>query len=465
VPGAVTVVLLDVLNPPPEDEPYARQQLVKFLGTLQPQDHVAIYVLDSGLYVLHDFTQDMRGLIAAMDAYKARHSGKPGSYDEPPTISKGAIASVPEGQTGGRVAAASQAQQAARLLQDFIDSTNQKRQSMLAINHVDATTSALEAIAHHLADVPGRKNLVWISESFPLAVGMQPPSRKDSELHARDFQFQLERTARVLNQANVAVYPVHARGLAPPVNFDAAAPARGGSAEDPERAGEDYRLGFASMDLLAERTGGRAYHNSNDLTAAVRSALADGEASYNLAFYPARQTWDGKYHPLKVLVNRPGAQLTYRKGYFATAEAGAQPRAQWAAAVDSPIDATNLSISAKVSLSSRGGVNTADVSLTLDVAEIVFSEPTSRQNCVLDFLFVQRDDTGKQLAGEEKTASIDVPQAKYQSYLNSELVVTHNLAVIPGASQLRIVVRDRRSGAIGSLTIPLQFESAGGRKH
>lgn len=36
-------------------------------------------------------------------------------------------------------------------------------------NRADATLSALEAVARHLAGIPGRKNLIWVSASFPLS--------------------------------------------------------------------------------------------------------------------------------------------------------------------------------------------------------------------------------------------------------------------------------------------------------
>src|SRR5277367_5416330 len=44
-PGAVTIILFDALNTSSEDQSRVRQQILLFLKTLKPQDHVAIYAL------------------------------------------------------------------------------------------------------------------------------------------------------------------------------------------------------------------------------------------------------------------------------------------------------------------------------------------------------------------------------------------------------------------------------------
>ena len=52
--GSVTVVLFDALNTSGPDQIYVRKQVLRFLRTLKPEDHVAIYALTTQLFVLHD---------------------------------------------------------------------------------------------------------------------------------------------------------------------------------------------------------------------------------------------------------------------------------------------------------------------------------------------------------------------------------------------------------------------------
>lgn len=65
---------------------------------------------------------------------------------------------------------------------------------------------ALESIGRHLSGARNRKNLIWVSAGFPLgAFGYRGRSR------ARE----ITRATRALNDANVALYTVDARGLIP----------------------------------------------------------------------------------------------------------------------------------------------------------------------------------------------------------------------------------------------------------
>jgi VWFA-related protein len=67
-----TVILFDGLNTEIRDQIYAKNQVIAFLEQIQPEDHVAIFVLGQELHVLHDFTSDSRSLLAALEEYKGR---------------------------------------------------------------------------------------------------------------------------------------------------------------------------------------------------------------------------------------------------------------------------------------------------------------------------------------------------------------------------------------------------------
>ena len=154
-PGAVTVILFDSLNTSVLDQSYVRNQILLFLKTLKPQDHVAIYGLTTQLVVLHEFTQDASALVAAvkqfrpleMQAYDASH---PADID---------LVSLGADPQWARLEAA---------LNNVNDEISQQR----TIDRVAATTAAFEAIADHVAAIPGRKSLIWISGGFPISIGV-----------------------------------------------------------------------------------------------------------------------------------------------------------------------------------------------------------------------------------------------------------------------------------------------------
>ena len=135
---------------------------------------------------------------------------------------------------------------------------------------------------------------------------------------------EVEKAARVLSNANVAIYAIDARGLTV-------------SKPDPQT--------INSMTVLADRTGGRVFHNTNDFTTAIRSAIDDSRVSYVLTYYPNHTKWDGQFREIKVKVNRPGVEVRARRGYFATADAAVSPRTKEEIMVDAaknPIESATL---------------------------------------------------------------------------------------------------------------------------
>ena len=57
-------------------------------------------------------------------------------------------------------------------MDQWIREADQKIADYQTINRVETTLTALEAIAYHVARIPGRKNLIWISGSFPMQMGL-----------------------------------------------------------------------------------------------------------------------------------------------------------------------------------------------------------------------------------------------------------------------------------------------------
>ncbi len=70
-----------------------------------------------------------------------------------------------------------------------------------------------------------------------------------------------------------------------------------------------------TMNQLANQTGGLAFYNNSDIGGEVRKAIEDSRVSYMLAVLSFVDDGKGKYHNIKVRVNRPGIELRYRTGY------------------------------------------------------------------------------------------------------------------------------------------------------
>src|SRR5262249_38978988 len=155
----------------------------------------------------------------------------------------------------------------------------------------------------------------------------------------RVFTPEMDAAARALNESGIAVYPVDARGLLPSVAFSSTA--RRAPAKMPTIGQANANID--TMNELAERTGGRAAFNTNDLARAMRRAVDDGRMTYTLGYYSTDERQDGKFRDIKVTVDRPGAEVRARKGYFALRPADTSAAArdrEIREAVWSPLEAT-----------------------------------------------------------------------------------------------------------------------------
>ena len=74
VPGNLTIILVDFLNTKHSDMVAAKNQVMKMLQQMKPEDRVAIYVLSGRLYVLHDFTSDNSALTRSIRNYDTTES-------------------------------------------------------------------------------------------------------------------------------------------------------------------------------------------------------------------------------------------------------------------------------------------------------------------------------------------------------------------------------------------------------
>jgi hypothetical protein len=72
---------------------------------------------------------------------------------------------------------------------------------------VQMTLEAMQQLARYLSGIPGRKNLIWFSGSFPIA--LDPDDTQQDPFEAmRNYSDQIRETAELLSAARVAVYPV-----------------------------------------------------------------------------------------------------------------------------------------------------------------------------------------------------------------------------------------------------------------
>ena len=424
-----TVILIDWLNTGMDSRVSSRQQVIKLLQEVEMTDLVALFVLDRDLRVLHDFTTDRAELAKKLAAtYAGLSEGPPGE--------KPGIAAVPlfPGEVDEHSPNA--------------DVAERRNTRALEIRRTLDTFSAIEQIASYLGTAPGRKSLVWVTSGFSSAMGFENgllTEDKDAWSSAmsddrRSFSAEMSRLLRRLNNADIAVYPVDARGLV----------------SDPEQgASRRLAVNLVGMKEIAARTGGRAYYSGNDLDHAIRSALDDSKISYTLGYYPTNDKNDGAYHNLSVKINRPGVTLRYRTGY--EAENDNKPKTKIVADLGqvfgNPLDTTSLPLRAQAVRTGK----MLDVSLRMEPSTLTFRQESGRRSGAISVLYTFRppESSGKIHVYSELN-KLALPEAQYKKLLQGGWRTFRKQIPIPeNATSLRLAVRDEESGLMGSVTIPI----------
>ena len=415
-----------------------RLEVLSFLTKLAPGQQVAIYALRrEGAVVIHDFTDDPAALA---DAAKSLGGGGP---------------------RGKSLNLDSVVQDGARPLRAWRQNAPSDGEilSSKSGNHANNLMAGygFQGIIEHLAGVPGRKNLVWISATLPMTVtglnmamllnerdaGVQdPPGPNSTSLPTPQHPDvvshynELRDFARHLSDANIAVYPIDAFGLT-------VAGANEGQ--------------WAAADLIATETGGRSVFNSNALDRHLEEIVDESQASYQIGFYPGDAAWDGKFHriELKLTPSHKGLTVLSRKGYYAT---DAPPAVKsdlplWQAA-RGIVEAPAIGVTLKVP-SNPLAPGPEDIVVKLDSQDIRFERTKELANADLDMAFVQLGKDGRVLDGFKDRVALGLLPKTYAAAEAKGLSYHRKIVVLPQAEKLRVVVRDLASGSVGSVSVPV----------
>jgi len=310
LPGStLNILLLDALNTPVLSQSWVREQLKKYVKEAPPGQRIAIFGLTDHLILLQGFTSDPEVLKNIIDHKLPSHVSS--LISDP--VGTGESTNVPDDPTLSESRAAA--------------AMNQFNTEVTALQtevRIQTTLDAFNSLAHYLSGFPGRKNLLWFSGSFPNNVFAN--SSTPAQLSATTNTTEVKDTAATFAAAQVAVYPIDARGLQTNPAFNVANSSAANAATNPRgavRSVQSFSMNQATehsnMLTLAADTGGHAYIDTNGITEAVQDALSIGSNYYTLTYTPTDNNWNRAFRSIQVkLVDVPGdVKLSYRSGYFA----------------------------------------------------------------------------------------------------------------------------------------------------
>lgn len=432
-PGAATAVSardrrlllfffdFSAMDPEQIDRSIAAAQ--KFVQTkMQAADMVALASLATNVRIDLDFTDDKARLLAALKAYA---SGQGQGFDNGGTGSSEGAA-----ETGGAFTA------------DDSDYNT---------FNADRKLLALQSLMKPLGGLPQKKSIIYFSNGITQS--------------GIDNQSTLRATTAAAIKANVAIYSLDIRGLdaLPPGGEAQAASLHGRAAYSGASVLSQLDSALSSQETLAtlsSDTGGKAFFDSNDFAGIFSQAQKDSSSYYVLGFRSFNSAKDGRFRHLKVQLNRPDVKLDYRSGYYAGRDfehlnrAGREQQLEDELASESP--QTDISVYAGAAYFRQDDSHYfLGVSLVIPGSQIPFVQEKDRDNATVDFIGAVREGGKFQVGQQRDTVKLAVDAS--QQVRRKNMQYNTGFVLAPGNYRLKFVVRENRTGRMGSFETNIQI--------
>lgn len=315
----------------------------------------------------------------------------------------------------------------------------------------DYTYRALEDVIRRMNSLPGERILVLASPGFLIT------TRTIDEMGIIDRA----------NHGNIVINTLDARGLYTPDimgdisqrNTDTVATAGFKTQYRTEAQLEnEYVLGDFALG-----TGGKFFHNSNDLAGGLKQLAMAPEISYILGFSPQNQKMDGRYHTIKVaMASKMKYDIQARRGYYAPRKVDdpqQEAKQEIAEAVFSQEEIHELPLDLQTQYFKTGETEAhLSVVSRIDLKGMHFRKADGRNLDNLTVATVIFDENGNYVTGGEKLLEMRLLDTTYDRLSRTGLTMKSSFDVKPGKYLVRQVVRDSEGAQMaarnGAVVIP-----------
>jgi VWFA-related protein len=405
---------------PIQDQIRAQESAIKFVKTqITPSDLVAIMSFAADVKVVEDFTDDRDQLIKDI---KGLTVGEGQGFDITDTSDAAA-------DTGAAFSA---------------------DDSEFNIFNTDRQLSALETAVKMLGSLPEKKALVYF------ASGMTRDSNGNN-------QAQLTATVNAAIKANVAFYPIDARGLVASAPLGDAT--KGSSNASTVRTGGAQLSAQATFQgqqetftTLAGDTGGKALLDENDLSVGIVQAQKDISSYYIIGYNSANMNLDGHYRKIDLKIkSNLAAKLDYRHGYFASKNFNKfdsedrERQLQEALMLGDPI--TDIEVKAEIDYFRLARDRYfVPVEVKIPGNELELAKHGNAERTRLDFIGVVKDAKGDVTGGGNVRdyVELDLKGDKATEITKHPVAYDTGFTLKPGAYSLKFLVRENETGKIGT---------------
>ena len=415
------VLFFDMTSMAIDDQVRAQGAAQKFLKTqMTPSDLVAIMTFSNDIHVVEDFTDDRDQL--QKDIKKLV---------------------IGEGQGFGEVNA------------DDSSSDNGDAftadQSEFNIFNTDRQLSALEEAAHMLGALNEKKALVYFASGI--------------QANGVDNQAQMQATINAAIRANVAFYPIDARGLVATAPLgDATKGSPGGSAmysgSSARAALSNFQHQQESLYTLAADTGGKALLDNSDLGMGIVQAQKDIASYYILGYYPTNDKLDGSFRRVKIslrteIAAKYGQPKDYRQGYYAGKEFGKftatdkERQLQQALMLGDPVTDIEIALDYYYFRMAKDRYFVPVVA-KIPGSELELAKHGGAETTRIEFIGEVKDSAGKVVQNVRDSVDIKLKGDAATNLSKTPFVYDTGFILAPGTYSLKFLARDNETGKMGT---------------
>ena len=445
------VVYIDNFNLHPFNRNRVMRELRAFLGhKLNRDDQVMLVTYDRELHVRRTFTSDP-GLIND-------------SLVELEKISAQAVHADSERRDALRNI--EDARSPAEALSDA------RSYAQSTFNDLSFSVDALKELVGSLAGMPGRKAILYVSDGLQMIAGqdvyyaVQSKYGEQATGLTESMEFDVSRRLIELtataNANRVTFYTIDAAGLRvySSISAENATAGQGVYVDSIQISNLQ-----SSLQMLAEKTGGVAIINANQVTPQLEKLAQDFGTYYSLGYSPTHYG-DGRYYKIEVKVKQKGLQVRHREGYRDKSPDSRMTDGTLAA-LNFPFEDNKFGVELEFGQPSprEGGHFLVPVVVKIPIGKLVLVPREQTQEARVRLYIAAMDEKGGVSDVQQVQLPISIPAADVAAAVGKHYAYSVNLLMRRGDQKVAVGVRDDVAGESSfvsrTLRVGTQVSSSG----
>lgn len=434
-PGRTIVLFVDTLHLTFHSLVEVKKTLRQFVDKqITDQDLVAIITPYGNTGLLQQFIKDRRMLRYAIE--KLARFPRPDTFFTPYLASRVTSEDAEAIQLAIQILGAEEGYQP--LTAESAKAYAISRATMILaqeLNMRKSTLLTMKAVVDRLAEMPGQRLIITMSDGFSL-----------QEIGGSNDTTDMQKVISRASRSGVVIYSIGAKGLNAPAEYTAKAVPSGLSFSNFMAMSEGDQQ--VAMRAIAAETGGEVYFNNNRLEVPMQKVLDNNRVYYAVAYYPQDEKNKNKFRKVSIkLRNHPDYEVRTQKGYALFEEEKKiepkTPREKLFNAMIQPLPVTTIPVTASADfLAYEGDDSQVTVQVHFDAKPLEFKEQDGKYRFACEVAVVVFDPSAKIVDSFAEQIKGVLPPEHLEQAKQNGFRYSARLKLKPGLHQLRIGVRD-----------------------